>query len=522
METEKPAATEGAAATSTEASTTPAAGDASTDTPAPAETSPKGKGRGRGKKRGAPKKDEKEKEKEKEKSDSPRPLKRQNTMEVTAAEGEAFIRAMNAQSLAKFHVAAAELRKVKKKAEPEKEKEKEPEKEEDSGKKKKGKAKKPASEAKPKGRGRKAKAMRGSSPVPAPISAAAHRSGPTFNADDKVSAEKKAKVINSFMPAEGVTPTSKIEVVFSFDTTGSMSSILGEVRKNIEETVNRLLADIPTIRIGIIAHGDYCDETTSYVIKTLDLSSDAKAICTFVRSVGATGGGDSDECYELVLHNSKSFSWTPEALKALVMIGDASPHGVDYPGNTLKLDWRKEAQALASSKVKVYSVQAGGGWGSSSFWKEVAELTNGSFLTLAEFSLITDMFMGVCYREATEAQLAAHPEALGELNEDEVRIQMPDEVTKSGITEEQLLQIHTAIHGGFSNVVVNGTTYLISVGNSGCRFVRIGGTTFIEQNKEKSSRYARLAWEGRLITWVINSGKWGLVMDGKIVHKHEE
>jgi len=387
---------------------------------------------------------------------------------------------------------------------------------------KKGKAKKPASEAKPKGRGRKAKAIRGSSPVPEPKSAAAHRMGATLNADDKISDEKKSKVINSFMPPEGVNSTTKIEVVFSFDTTGSMSSILGEVRKNIEETVSRLLADIPTIRIGIIAHGDYCDAATSYVIKTLDLSSDAKAICTFVRSVGATGGGDSDECYELVLHNTKSFSWTPEALKALVMIGDASPHAVDYPQNTLKLDWRKEAQQLASSKVKVYSVQAGGGWGSSSFWKEVAELTNGSFLTLAEFSLITDMFMGVCYREATEAQLAAHPEALGELNEDEVRIQMPDEVTKAGITEEQLLQIHTAIHGGYSNVVVNGTTYLISIGNSGCRFVRIGGTTFIEQNKEKSSRYARLAWEGRMITWVINSGKWGLVMDGKIVHKHEE
>jgi len=469
METEKPTSTEDATAITTEDSTTTApTGDAAATTEplAPAETSPKGKGRGRGK-RGAPKK-------EKEKTDgSPRPLKRQNTMEVTAAEGEAFIRTMNAQSLAKFHAAAAELRTAKKKREPEKEKEKEPEKDEDTGKKKKGKGKKPASEAKPKGRGRKAKAIRGSSPVPAPISSATHRSGPTFNADDKVTEEKKAKVINSFMPAEGVTPTTKIEVVFSFDTTGSMSSILGEVRKNIEETVTRLLADIPNIRIGIIAHGDYCDAPTSYVIKTLDLSSDAKAICTFVRSVGATGGGDSDECYELVLHNSKSLSWSPEALKALVMIGDASPHGVEYPQNTLKLDWRKEAQALASSKVKVYSVQAGGGWGSSSFWKEVAELTNGSFLTLAEFSLITDMFMGVCYREATEAQLAAHPEALGELNEDEVRIQMPDEVSKSGINNEQLLQIHTAIHGGYSNVVVNGTTYLISIGNAGCRFVRI-------------------------------------------------
>jgi len=55
------------------------------------------------------------KKKKKKTDGSPRPLKRQNTMEVTAAEGEAFIRTMNAQSLAKFHAAAAELRTAKKK-----------------------------------------------------------------------------------------------------------------------------------------------------------------------------------------------------------------------------------------------------------------------------------------------------------------------------------------------------------------------------------------------------------------------
>jgi len=497
IETEKEAEKTGAA---------PAEGT-STTTPAETTPSPKGKGRGRGAKR-------------KEKSESsPRPLKRQNTMEITAAEGEEFIRNLNAQSLAKIHKAAAELRlahRKEKEKEPEKEKEKEPE--EEKGKGKKGKGKKKADPKTTPKRGKKP--VRGISPVPVPKTAAEHRSGRTLDAD-KNAEEKKAKVMASFMPAAGVTASTKIEVVFSFDTTGSMSSILAEVRKNIEETVTRLLADIPNIRIGIIAHGDYCDASTSYVIKTLDLSGDADNICKFVRSVGSTGGGDADECYELVLHDSQALSWSADALKALVMIGDASPHGINYPQNTLKLDWREEAQKLSKSNIKVYSVQALGGWGSTSFWKEVAELTNGSFLTLAEFSLITDMFMGVCYREASEAHLAAHPEALEELNEDEIRIQMPEEVTKSGITEEQLIQIHNAIHGGYSNVVVHGTTYLISIGNSGCRFVRIGDTTFIEQNKEKSSRYARYAWEGRKITWVINKGKWGLVMDGVIV-KHDK
>jgi hypothetical protein len=50
---------------------------------------------------------------------------------------------------------------------------------------------------------------------------------------------------------------SNIEVVFSFDTTGSMYPCLTQVRRKIETTVSRLLNEIEGIRIGIIARGDY-------------------------------------------------------------------------------------------------------------------------------------------------------------------------------------------------------------------------------------------------------------------------
>ena len=49
--------------------------------------------------------------------------------------------------------------------------------------------------------------------------------------------------------------STNIELVFSFDTTGSMSRVIQEVREKLKEMVRRLLADIPGIRIAIIAHG---------------------------------------------------------------------------------------------------------------------------------------------------------------------------------------------------------------------------------------------------------------------------
>ena len=133
--------------------------------------------------------------------------------------------------------------------------------------------------------------------------------------------------------------TSNIEVVFSFDTTGSMYPCLTQVRRKIKETVTRLLDEIPGIRIGIIAHGDYCDAGSTYVTKHLDLSGDVATICNFVQNVQPTGGGDAPECYELVLHEAQSLSWTPTNAKTLVLIGDDIPHA---PAQTpQKLNWRR-------------------------------------------------------------------------------------------------------------------------------------------------------------------------------------
>lgn len=71
------------------------------------------------------------------------------------------------------------------------------------------------------------------------------------------------------------------------------------------------------------------------------------------------GGGDWEECYELVLYEARTkLSWTPGTQRSLVMIGDAIPHSTSYPMNTLKLDWKKEAKQLYEDLgVKIYSVQ---------------------------------------------------------------------------------------------------------------------------------------------------------------------
>ena len=200
--------------------------------------------------------------------------------------------------------------------------------------------------------------------------------------------------------------SNNIEIVFSFDTTGSMYPCLTQVRRKIKNTVTRLIDEIPLIRIGIIAHGDYCDAGSTYVTKTFNISGDVDAICDFVQNVEPTGGGDAPECYELILHESQSLSWSKSATKSLVLIGDDIPHPPAH--NPKKLNWRKELDKLAEAEITVYGVQALNRSHATPFYQELAEKSGGFHINLDQFSYISDLFLAVCYQQSSNEQLQAY------------------------------------------------------------------------------------------------------------------
>ena len=68
-----------------------------------------------------------------------------------------------------------------------------------------------------------------------------------------------------------------------------------QVRQNLRDCVTTLIQDIPGIRIGLIAHGDYLDQSLSYVIRVKDLTNDVRELCDFAHDVPSTGGGDTPE-----------------------------------------------------------------------------------------------------------------------------------------------------------------------------------------------------------------------------------
>jgi len=223
-----------------------------------------------------------------------------------------------------------------------------------------------------------------------------------------LSEEKKATLLSSFAGNK----STAVEIVFCFDTTGSMSSVLGRVRAKLTETVTRLLKDIPKLKIGIIAVGDYCDQDSSYVLKKVDLTADMKALLNFVNNSGASGGGDAPEAYELGLREAKGFSWTQESSKALVVIGDEVPHPPSF--TTENIDWFQEVEQLSNIGVKIYGVRALNNAHAVPFYEELSSRTGTVSINFNDFNLIVDMFLAICYREASPSQLEKFKEEVQE------------------------------------------------------------------------------------------------------------
>ena len=191
-----------------------------------------------------------------------------------------------------------------------------------------------------------------------------------------------------------------VDICFAFDTTGSMGAVIKEVRKKVRETCQRLMGDIPGIRISIMGVGDMCDQMSAYVVHTLNFSTKTKEIENFVQEVGVTYGGDPPECYEWALHKANRLSWRadPGIAKAFVLIGDAVPHPPSY--SSAHCSWQEELGILADKGVKIYAVQANPCPSSLPFYARLAERSGGLHFTLKSFDLITRMFLAVCYREA--------------------------------------------------------------------------------------------------------------------------
>ena len=201
------------------------------------------------------------------------------------------------------------------------------------------------------------------------------------------------------------------DVIFSFDTTGSMNSIIDSVRKNLVNTVDRLFNEIKGIRIGVIVHGDYCDYPK--MCYKIEPSRQVETLKQFIKQAPNTSGGDSPECYEFVLNLAQKMTWKSK-VKVLVLIGDESPHevGYDFPkklpdlGEKLKISWKEETKKCKENGIAIFSCHGLSEMNSRSkpFYEYIANQTGGFYLPLDELSSFPEYMVGICMKAMDGAE----------------------------------------------------------------------------------------------------------------------
>lgn len=119
-----------------------------------------------------------------------------------------------------------------------------------------------------------------------------------------------------------VEPSKALDVMFVFDTTGSMGDELLYLQKEFTDIAERV-ADQST-RFSVNFYRDFGDD---YVVKPYPLQYDFAELSQYMNSEFANGGGDYEEAVDIALKNAVlEHEWAENSVKLVFFILDAPPH----------------------------------------------------------------------------------------------------------------------------------------------------------------------------------------------------
>jgi hypothetical protein len=182
--------------------------------------------------------------------------------------------------------------------------------------------------------------------------------------------------------ANAAVSRPRVEVAFVLDSTGSMGGLIEGAKQKIWSIANAIIgrSPAPEVRIGLVSYRDRGDE---YVTRLFDLTDDIDAVFGTLQSFRADGGGDDLESVNQALREAVTrMSWSkdPNVLKVVFLVGDYGPH-MDYRDDMKYPDTCREA---VKRLIVINTVQCGDVAETTHVWQQIARLSEGSYVALAQ------------------------------------------------------------------------------------------------------------------------------------------
>jgi hypothetical protein len=173
------------------------------------------------------------------------------------------------------------------------------------------------------------------------------------------------------------------DIVFVVDATGSMGDEISYLKQELDDVIKRASAGSSLkLRTGSVFYRDHGDE---YLVRHSPLSATVSQTMNFIRSQGASGGGDGPEAVEEGLEQAlKTMEWSAEARTRLMfLILDAAPH--TDSGSIRRM--QAAAAKAASMGVRIIPVTASGIDKSTEYlMRSLALATNGTYTFITNHS----------------------------------------------------------------------------------------------------------------------------------------
>lgn len=168
---------------------------------------------------------------------------------------------------------------------------------------------------------------------------------------------------------------AKADIVFVFDTTGSMGDEIEGLRTNTLAFADTLAASGIDYRLGLVAFGDT-------VLATHDLTADPNEFRAIVQSLVAEGGDDEPENPLDAVRDATALTLRPEAARIFILVTDATFHVV---GTTM-------TQAVDLAQAADAQVHVVTSTSLNSLYEPLTSATGGRFFDIytPDFSTVLD------------------------------------------------------------------------------------------------------------------------------------
>lgn len=174
--------------------------------------------------------------------------------------------------------------------------------------------------------------------------------------------------------------TKSLDLMFVFDTTGSMGDELSYLQVEFEDIAKKVADQNTRYSVNF-----YRDEGDEYVVKPNEFTSDTELVLSQLNKEAADGGGDTPEAVDQALYNGiYDHDWNAESVKLLFLILDAPPHSQNPQINDTL---HKSIIEAAKQGIRIIPVASSGvDKETETFLRTIAIATGGTYTFLTDDS----------------------------------------------------------------------------------------------------------------------------------------